>query len=599
MIILFVFLFGAIIQFSRSNFVLATQENESLLEERKDILEDTAMIANTLKNKNNYCIVYKGSDGYSTKLKDNASRALQYMKKKTTPIDIEVLPVDVKSCHAIILTTDKLDHIGKVEEIEKYVFQGGHIFFMSLLDTDTNYQILYRKFGVSSFGGTVETRGIKLVSNVFIGEKDLSFDDEFILNSSMSVTLDDQTEQLATSINDLPLLWKSEYGKGTFMTFNGTMLEEKINRGFFTGAISLLEPNFIYPIFNFKVFFIDDFPAPIVKGKTAVIYDEYKRDTPSFYREIWWPQMLKISRNYNIKYTGAMIESYNNRVIPPFDNVDDKDSHFLISFGREIIKSGGELGFHGYNHQSLVTDLNFSTPFGYNEWKQPDDMSESIEELLDYSNSAFPEYKITSYVPPSNVLSVEGREAMKKAWPDLTVISSLYGEDADELSYIQEFEVAKDGIIEMPRVTSGYFEKDYDRWAEANTMTGLGVFSHFVHPDDVISSDRSNNMGWGSTYQFFNQYMSRIQNTYPWLRAMTATEAALDMAKLLQTDMKWEISETSIKGEIVNYQSGISYILRTKSNIKRTHNCKAEEIDANTYLVTAQSAEFQIDLEGS
>ncbi|WP_144511970.1 DUF2194 domain-containing protein [Bacillus sp. FJAT-22090] len=598
-IILFVLLFGILLQVSRSQFVLKFQQNQNLIERRDEILADISQENDLEQSGNNYCVLYNPSDEYSTKLKDNASHTLLYMKKKLAVVDITNESVDLSNCQVVILATDKLKDIGKAEEIEQFVFEGGYIFFMSVLDIETDYQILYRKFGISSFDTVVDARGIHLTSNVLIGEKELFLDDDFIHNSAISVDLDVEAELLAESVNKIPLLWKSNYGKGAFMTFNGEMLQEKINRGFFAGALSLLEPNFIYSIFNSKVFFIDDFPSPIAKGTNPIIYEEYKRDIASFYQEVWWPNMLETSKKYDMKYTGAIIESYNDRVQPPFDTAEDKDSHYLISFGRELIKSGGELGFHGYNHQSLVLDKAIATEFGYNEWQKTEDMSKSIEELLTYAKDAFPGYTITSYVPPSNVLSKEGREAMKQTWQDLTVISSLYGEDETGTAYVQEFEVAGDGVIEMPRVTSGYFETAYNRWAEANTMTGVGVFSHFVHPDDVISSDRSNNMGWDENYKLFDKYMKRVNKTYPWVRALPATEAALEMAANLHTNVSWTKEESSIQGKITNYKSETSYILRTDKKIGRLKNCAVKKIDDNTYLVTAHDSNFKIEFGGN
>ncbi|MCK1996398.1 DUF2194 domain-containing protein [Psychrobacillus psychrodurans] len=598
-IILFILLFGVLLQISRSQFVLKFQQNQNLVEQRDKILADISHDNIVEKSGENYCILYNSSDEYSAKLKDNAYHSLQYMKKKSNEVDITQEMVNLSNCQVVILATDKLKDIGKAEEIEQFVFEGGHIFFMSVLDIETDYQILYRKFGISSFDSIVDAKGMHLTSNVLIGEKELFIDEDFIHNSAISVDLDVETELLAESANNIPLLWKSEYGKGAFMTFNGEMLQEKINRGFFAGALSLLEPNFIYSIFNLKVFYIDDFPSPIAKGTIPVIYEEYRRDIASFYQEIWWPNMLETSKKHDLRYTGAIIESYNDRVQPPFNNTEDKDSHYLISFGRELIKSGGELGFHGYNHQSLVLDKNVAAEFGYKEWDKKEDMSKSIEELLTYTKDAFPGYTVTSYVPPSNVLSPEGREAMKKAWSDLTVISSLYGEDETGLAYVQEFEIAEDGIIEMPRVTSGYFETEYNRWAEANTMTGVGVFSHFVHPDDVISSDRSNNMSWEENYKLYDKYMSRVHKTYPWVRALPATEASLDMATNLHTQVSWKNNENSIEGKISNYKSKTSYILRSERKIGRLHNCTVKKIDDSTYLVTANDSKFKIELGGN
>lgn len=597
-IIVVVFICGLIFQISRSQFVLKSQANKQLIEQKDGILATKSGNLSNYKQTsgNNYCVLYKGKDAHSTKIKNNTQKSLEYMKKKLQEINIDKEKVNLDNCDVTLLTTNHIEDIGSVEQIESYVLKGGYIYAMTTLEIDTNYQIIYRKLGVSGFSDYIDTKGIQLLSNVLIGEKGLKIDDKFVSNFSISLSLNDEAELLIKSIDGTPLLWKSKYGDGAFMVFNGTNLEEKINRGLITGSLSLLEPYFIYSVFNEKLFYIDDFPAPVPKGNNTVIYQEYKRDIATFFNEIWWPNMLKIAKKYDLKYTGGVIESYGDKVTPPFNNTEDKDRHYLIEYGREILKSGGEIGFHGFNHQSLTLDQEISDSFDYNAWRNASEMSESIKELLDYARNAFPKYEITAYIPPSNVFSQEGREALKSVWPNLTVISSLYEEDFVGRAYVQEFEIANDGIIEMPRITSGYFEQDFERWAEANTMTGLGFFSHFVHPDDVISTDRSNDLGWKEMYKDFEKYMSRVKGTYPWLRSMTSTEGALNLAKTLQSQVNWKNSKDSIEGTITNYVPNLYYILRSDKKIKRLHDCEITKIDTNTYLIEVKKEKFKIEL---
>ncbi|MER2237315.1 MAG: DUF2194 domain-containing protein, partial [Psychrobacillus sp.] len=272
-ILILVLLFGLLLQFAHSKFVLQFQQNQSLIEEKKEIMENGFGEQQPITSGNAYCVFYDKADAYSNRLKANAIQSLEYMKMKTLEVNVEERLEELSNCKVVILATDKIGHLGDIENVEQYVHQGGYILFMSVLEPDVDYRILYRKIGVTSFHDYINTQGIQLTANVLIGEKDLVITDEFISNTSLSIALADEAELLAKSYQDIPLLWKSNYGEGAFMSFNGTLLQEKINRGFFVGALSLLEPNFIYPIFNLKVFFIDDFPAPIVRGTTQVIYD--------------------------------------------------------------------------------------------------------------------------------------------------------------------------------------------------------------------------------------------------------------------------------------------------------------------------------------
>lgn len=593
-VVLLIFLFGIILQITRSQMVLKMVDNEDILDMKELVVSANMNKDRKIDTENPaYCIVY---DESSIDLKNNAEKTLEYMQKSTRTFDVATEKIAFDRCPTILLSTPYLEDLGTVEEIENYVAAGGHLFLMNVLTLNSHFEILYRKLGILDYETYVTTTGMHMKSNVLIGTTGKTFFEDAMDDVGLGVALNNDATVYMESTTKNPLLWKSNYGEGAFMVFNGGLLFQKSSRGIIAGAVSLMEPDYMYPIFNTKTFFIDDFPAPIAKSQNDMIYNEYKKNLASFYQSIWWPNMLKSSARADIRYTGAIIESYLDNVTPPFDNVEDKEFVYLISFGRELIQNGGEIGFHGYNHQSLTMDQKVSSTFGYNAWKNREDMEKSILELQSYTKQAFPSYKITTYVPPSNVLSKEGRQALINSWPDLTTISSLYLEDISGNSYHQEFEVADDGIIEMPRISSGYARTVSDDWAIANTLTSIGVFSHFVHPDDVISSDRAGG-SWSEMYEEFDHFMTTIQETYPWLRAMKASEAAMAIASTLQTTTTIEKEDNVVKGTIDNYLNEQHFILRTDKKISKLENCKVTKIDDGAYLIKALDAQFEVTLK--
>lgn len=592
---------AAVIQITRSQYVLKFKHNSDLLEQRSKLLADAKREDKSLlANEPPYCLLYSSDSDYSKAVKEHTAKTLEYMQKHAAAFDLAKESYDPKGCANVLVALDSWSEKLNVNGLSDYVNDGGYVFFMSsIIDTSSQYTLIYRKLGITSFGSSFLTQGVDLTSNLLIGESGTKLTDDFIMNASIPVELDSSAQLLAVTNEGTPLIWRTNYGKGAFMVFNGTMLQEKINRGVIAGALSLLEPDTIYPIFNSKVFYIDDFPAPILKGIKEPIYQEYKREVPKFFKEIWWPDMLRAANNFGIKYTTGLIQTYHDEVEPPFRYPIDEDRHGLITFGREVIKSGGEIGLHGYNHQSLQMSREIADKFGYIPWGSVTNMVDATKESLIFANRSFPSYKLMTYIPPSNVLGKEGREALKEAWPDLTVIASLYDTDGEGVAYVQEFEIADDGILEMPRVTSGYVERGYDRWAEANAITSLGVFSHFIHPDDIFDEGRGGSMTWSELYKDFTKTLDRLQRTYPWLREMTSTDAALDMGRTLTSTVKWKKDDNSIAGEIHNFQGNdLYYILRTERKISREVNCSVIKIDTNTFLVTAHDAKFVIGLGG-
>ncbi|MBD2867543.1 DUF2194 domain-containing protein [Paenibacillus arenilitoris] len=598
LIVLSVVLLAIGVQITHSQFVLQFSHNEQMIEGVKQWKEAAAGSRAIEPSGPPYCLAYDGTDEFSVKVNEQAMRVLQYMKKPVKAIDLRQGMLAPSGCEAVLVSVHRLGLLGDAQTLADYVDRGGYAFLTMYPEQDDAFYRLYRKMGILDAGELVEAQGITLTSNVLIGENGLVIDDPFITNPVLSVALDEKSRVLATTAGGVPLLWDYPYGEGKFMVFNGTMLQEKINRGLIAGAVSMLMPEFIYPIFNAKIMYIDDFPAPIASTLDADLYRDYRRDRPAFFRDVWWPDMLKAAKQYDIVYTAVLIESYNDNTEPPFRSPVDADVKGLVSYGREVLKSGGEIGLHGYNHQSLVLSQAVAGEFGYNAWPGTEEMAESIEEVVRFAKTAFPNYTMLSYVPPSNVLSREGREALKQGWPDIAVISSLYAEDSSGLSYVQEFEIAEDGILELPRVTSGYMQGSFERWSEASTMTSLGIFSHFIHPDDLLNDQRSHGLDWEELYEKYTEMLARLDKTYPWLRPLTSTEAAIRTAETLSSGVTWARSGRTLHGSVEPYRSELHFIMRTERTIRAHAGCTVRKIDEGVYLITAGKAEFKIELGG-
>lgn len=102
---------------------------------------------------------------------------------------------------------------------------------------------------------------------------------------------------------------------------------------------------------NGSVFYLDDFPSPVPGGDGTYVRRDYNTNIADFYSNIWWPDMMSLAAEHGVRYTGVMIENYE-------DETDGKikkqtDTQRFQYFGNMILHQGGELGYHGYNHQPL------------------------------------------------------------------------------------------------------------------------------------------------------------------------------------------------------------------------------------------------------
>lgn len=554
----------------------------------------------TALNEGKTLLLYDSNENFSVKVKDNAEHLLDYMKKPHEVVPAQEYQGNGQGYKSVIIAMSDLKTLPEAAWLSEFVNDGGRVLFAATPSVNDVLYSFYRKLGINELGDYAQTEGLHLISNVLIHSAGDTFSSEIVENTSLQVHLAKDAIIHATDEKEVPLLWEAAYGSGKFIVFNGTMLQEKTSRGFLAGAINMLQENDIYPVINTKLMYIDDFPAPMPVGFQKDLFEIYKRSMSRFFKEVWWPDMLRMASAHNLKFTGVVIQSYNNNIDQPFDNKKDADKVTLVTFGREVLKRGGEIGIHGYNHQSLTMDPRISKGFGYNPWNSVDDMAASIQTVKDFIQKEFPNYGVHNYVPPSNALTEEGREALKQGWPEIKSISSVYSEDEQKLSYVQEFGVASDGIIELPRITSGYKKDEFNEWAAINAASSIGVFSHFIHPDDILDRQRSFPFTWDELAVMTNDFLNLIDEKFSWLRSMTATEASAEVESYTLSEPHFVHKPDRIDGYINHYKEGdkLYYILRTSNKITREVQCKVRRIDQDVYLVEVQDEEFSIGLGG-
>ncbi len=596
LVIIFVLIIGLSLVVINSNYILKFLPKGTVF-----FANETSQVSRLSKDTidhfgvEEYLVIYNEKDPSSIRMKDNISHTLAMMKKHVKETTLSNLPPTYNQYKNVIITFESISKLSNLSTLESYTAEGGKVFFAIRPEINNSLQNIYRKLGIYEVGDYINPEGMNLTSNVLIKQKNLEMEkDEISQNSSLQVGLDEKCSIYIKSLDNVPLLWDMPYKKGKFMVFNGTMLETKENRGLISGAISMLNENYIYPILDMKMVFIDDFPAPVPEGINKDLYKEYQRDILSFYRDIWWPDILKSAAKYNIKYTGVVIQTYEDKVTPPFKNSEVQRNTF-VQYGRELLKMGGEIGIHGYNHQSLMLDPNSIKDLGYNAWKTQADMEAALNITENYVKKMFPTYEFKTYVPPSNRIDQVGETAVKNAIPSINVLASLYLADDSQYTTVTEFE-KKGGYSYLPRITSGYEYTKRKKWEIVNAITSIGVFNHFIHPDDILDIKRSGGKNWTKLEKEYDHILSDVNKNYPWLESKTARDASTKLSNYLDSKVYVKEEKNRIVVSIDRFSNKMSFILRTKHKIGKLKNCTVHKVDDDVYFVEAQKATIEIGL---
>lgn len=479
------------------------------------------------------CLVITDSDQDSVDdVKDQFDQILLDMKIVHRDVDIATDGADaipsLTSFDRVIVLMPSLDGLGThLTDIMSWVSAGGSLMLGMTPDNSNYLQAIASKLGIESAGYDYATAESIVPSDDFMlgGGERYEFSDPF--DSSLSVSLRETAHVWAkTGDAGTPLIWSNDCGGGHTVVCN-IGIYDKVMRGFYAAAIGLLGDATAYPVINSAVFYLDDFPSPVPSGDGTYIKHDYGLSIADFYTKVWWPDLQKLAQKYGIRYTGVMIENYEDAVNQT-EPARQPDTTQFRYFGGMLLQMGGELGFHGYNHQPLALwDTDYGTLYVYKTWKNKEALVASLNELIAFQDEVLPNAHGSVYVPPSNILSARARKLIGTDVPRIKTIASTYFEDGTDLPYVQEFGVASDGIVEQPRIVSGGMVDDsYMRLAAVSELNMHYVSTHFMHPDDLLDPDRGAKEGWEVYKGGLVDYLDWLTKSAPDLRHQTASECS-------------------------------------------------------------------------
>ncbi len=554
------------------------------------------------KNPEKECLLlYDGQGG--TDLHTNIEFVLRTVSVGFDAIDVsKEKSIDPSQYRTVVLALMDLDVMQQsVPALIKWVEGGGQLLAAYSLDPSPTLSAIAGKFGIENTNlDFYEQKRVKLLTELMPGGKGLEFDwGEG--RSGLGVRLSGDCAVHMVSVDeqngDLPMLWERPLGKGRIVMNNNDAFAFRESRGLVAAAYSLLGDAFAYPVINASMFFLDDFPSPVPSGHNEYIDKFYQMDVNTFYTNVWFPDIQNFGKTYGLKYTGMLIEQYSDAVKQPFDKATDLERYRY--FGNIALQDGGEIGLHGYNHMPLALE-NFDYRGLYEDykpWHSESDIIQSLQEAVRFCGEAFPGIQMKTYVPPSNILSDEGRRILKENFPQINTISSVYL--PDDLSYVQDFSVGEDGIINLPRVIAGCILTDYDRWVALNELNLQYVNSHFMHPDDTLDPDRGADRGWDWMRGNLEGYLKWLYGSAKGLRNLTAQQGAM----AVQRYCNLTVARAETDGAYVLDIDGLydeAYLLVRLNHGEpgSVQGGTLQQISGNLYLLHATRDRVAIDVKG-
>ena len=545
----------------------------------------------------NTLVVTDSRDPSSMLAKEQFQQIFKDMKVGYNLIDIatESFP-DVKSYEKVVMLVSQLDDLDQeLIALRDWVESGGYVQFALTLQKSSHLSLIEQALGIKQ---SQAEHG--LVDKLYIepdfmigGGREYIIEEPF--DSALKVDLSEKAKVHVSRKEGpgvLPLIWEHAYGKGKFVIDNFGIYN-KVTRGLYAASYNLLGKVASYPVINGSVFYLDDFPAPVPSGDGKYVKRDYNLNVADFYTNIWWVDMLSFVDKYGIKYTGATIENYEDDTSGNVHGQDDISR--FVYFGNMLLRSGGEIGYHGYNHQPLSPkSLDYKDVYSYHTWEESA-MVSAMKELVRFNEELFPNVEKSVYVPPSNVLSAEGRKVLVEEIPEIKTIASSYF--PGDFAYDQEFEWASDGMVEQPRIISGGMLDDFMQLAAFSELNMHFVNSHFIHPDDTLDVDRGAELGWAVLKSNLEHYISWLKSSAPDLRDLTGSQLSGAIQRYSALVPKQERTATGIEWTFDHFYDEVYLFVRINEGQVGSHvnGGTLTHLTGNRYLLKATQAKVTMD----
>lgn len=546
--------------------------------------------------------LYNPADSVNIDYNKHIKKTINYTK-----IPYKVLPYKTflnstelpKTTKVLIITNTKILNDAAFKKVVEFVANGGTLFlprisngykyrFLAGVKPDVNHKLLNYADGFKFTTDYIPGLKGKTYTGYsqHYGYKNKDY------NNNVSVWASSLTD------DDFPTILSHKLEQGNVVFFNSKLPAIKADRGLYFSGILLGLEGVPYPVMDVSTMFLDDFPAPTYHIKKEPVLTEYNATHSDFYNKIWWPDMLKLAEKENLKYTSMVCFDYGESTKPPFifkewsNSTLTHNDQQLISGDyiiEDAIKNDHEVAFHGYNHTSLLKT----------DWPNFNYMKSALQAVeKKWRVNNYGKLPIT-YVPPSNHIDGMGLQALTAGMPSIKYNCSLYlgyFDEGGEREY--DYEPHNNALFNFPRITSGYTLNDQSQYDQYSLFLYTGIWSHFVHPDDVYqikdasnSESRGNfayrnkdNLGWvtskdGSPGMLprFEHYLQNVKQRYPLLRFLkTETAAAETIAwrysnyKHKETAKHYTVSSDA--KALKNLASNYWFVYVSQSNTARFEN---------------------------
>jgi len=520
-----------------------------------------------------------------TYILENFQSLLQKCQLEYDLISVEE-DVSLQAYPLIIVFIARYDRAPILQEVFNCIELGATAYFPIVPENSDSYISVSGSFGLIekatkiSCSSLIDAEGlIGPKGETYVFEMPIALRYQVRLRSDCLVYLHDEDEN--------PLFWSRILGKGLVYISNCDFLSSYQSRAVIMEVLyrtlkQSAGASFLFPISATATLMLEEFASPYQVEASAMLNTE-KLSYEKMMQARVWPFLTHLMREFHVKPVLSYVLSYDENTEGNFESNQFPVNDFKL-YAAEILENGGEVAFHGFSMRPLglegqLIDMGWFVP-----WTSYASIAESLIVAKSPLERIFPNYTISTYMPPQGRISTEVLEKLPELDPNLSVVAltcrRLY---PDQLIRDMERESTMDNLYYYT-LFSCY---DGMPWTVRNSLLAQGMASMTLNMNQVLEVSQKSFTQWSE--EFIET--ARLIAGYPGIEHTTIQQAAPKMEMTYNSEFSYRETTDSIVLNVTKGYKDMKFGLRSEIPILPGEGYTIEKYSTNYYVITLQSAQ--------
>lgn len=243
---------------------------------------------------------------------------------------------EVEKEDLVIFCDSSISRWADPDELAAFIAKGGRVILAAGFEEEES--LLWPVFGIREMTSRDDFRYLAFEKPLLpVQSAEVCYDGS---SDSVRLKVSKEADVYIKAIGeDVPILYTHPWKKGSVCVINGTFLSDPRCAGLLTGAISLLLPDFIYPVLGVKAVFLDDLPM-ITPEEDELCKRVYGYSGEGFVRDVMWPVFQGTSLRTSTPYTSSILAA-----APSQESFETENDAILMTICKSALQFGGELTY--------------------------------------------------------------------------------------------------------------------------------------------------------------------------------------------------------------------------------------------------------------